>query len=214
MGQKTYLFDFDGTLVDSMPYWSEKMLSILREFNVSYPPDIIKTIATLGDEKTAIYFREKLGVPLTVSEMIRRMDDYAMEKYRTVVPVKEGVTEYLVRLKGEGYSLNVLTASPHRMVDMCLRRLGLYELFDNVWSTDDFGLTKKETALFDRAAERLGRKNGDVVFFDDNYLAISTAARAGMYTVAVYDPSAEDFTEDLRKTADRYVESFVAMEPI
>ena len=212
--EKTYLFDFDGTLVDSMPYWSEKMLNILREFSIPYPDDIIKTIAPLGDEGTAIYFRDVMGVPLTVSEMIARMDAYALDKYENAVEMKDGVMEYLYTLKREGCSLNILTASPHRMVDVCLRRLGIYSLFDNVWSTEDFGMTKGETEIFRVAAARLGRDVSDVAFFDDNYYAISTAARAGMYTVAVYDLSTEDFTEELKKTADRYIESFVSMEPV
>ena len=40
----TYLFDFDGTLVDSMPNWAKQMLSILDDYNVDYPDDIIKTV--------------------------------------------------------------------------------------------------------------------------------------------------------------------------
>ena len=46
--KKYYIFDFDGTLVDSMPYWAEKMLSILDKAQVNYPDDIITTIATLS----------------------------------------------------------------------------------------------------------------------------------------------------------------------
>ena len=212
MEQKVYLFDFDGTLVDSMPYWAEKMLNILREFGISYPDDIVKTIAPLGDEGTAIYFRDVMGVPLTIPEMIRRMDDYALDKYKNAVEAKEGVLDYLARLKNEGCSLNILTASPHRMVDVCLERLGIYGMFDNIWSTEDYGMTKGQVEIFTAAAARLGRAASDVAFFDDNYYAISTAAKAGMYTVAVYDLSTVDFTEELKRTADRYIESFVSMD--
>ena len=43
MGERmTLLFDFDGTLVDSMPTYSNMMLRILGEYNVKYPDDIIK----------------------------------------------------------------------------------------------------------------------------------------------------------------------------
>ena len=40
----TYLFDFDGTLVDSMPRWIRKMLRILDEYGIAYGEDIIRTI--------------------------------------------------------------------------------------------------------------------------------------------------------------------------
>ena len=48
-----YIFDFDGTLVDSMPSWAEKVLNILRECGVDYPADVIHTVTPLGERGTA-----------------------------------------------------------------------------------------------------------------------------------------------------------------
>jgi len=45
---KTYLFDFDGTLVDSMPTYVSAMLRILDENQISYDKDIVKIITPLG----------------------------------------------------------------------------------------------------------------------------------------------------------------------
>ena len=53
---KTYLFDFDGTLVDSMPTYVSSMLRILDENNVQYKSDIVKIITPLGIPGTAEYF--------------------------------------------------------------------------------------------------------------------------------------------------------------
>ena len=62
MKYTTYLFDFDGTLVDSMPSYVSVMLRILDEANVSYQSDIIKIITPLGYLGTARYFVEQLGL--------------------------------------------------------------------------------------------------------------------------------------------------------
>ena len=203
----TYIFDFDGTLVDSMPSWAEKVLNILRECGVAYPSDIINTVTPLGDRGTAEYFRDALGVPLSLEEMFARMDAFALPKYRDEIGIKDGVREYLARLKAAGCTLHVLTASPHKMVDPCLRRLGIFDWFDNVWSTDDFGMVKSDTAIYRAAAERIGVDVSDAVFFDDNLTAIRTARAAGMYTVGVYDASSDALAEQIRGAADRYVYS-------
>ena len=58
---KTYLFDFDGTLVDSMPTFASVMLRILKESNIAFESDIIKIITPLGYKGTAKYFK-KLGL--------------------------------------------------------------------------------------------------------------------------------------------------------
>ncbi|MBQ4087635.1 MAG: HAD family phosphatase [Clostridia bacterium] len=203
----TYLFDFDGTLVDSMQQWSEKMLRILRDSGVSYPDDIIKIITPLGDNGTAEYFI-RLGVPMTKQEMFDLMDYYAIKEYTYNIPAKPYVSETLHALKKAGHSLNVLTASPHKMLDVCLKRLELYDLFDNVWSCDDFGTTKSNPEIYIRAAEKMGCKVSECIFLDDNYGAVKTAKEAGMQTVAVYDDTSRDMEQEMRALADRYIFDF------
>jgi len=206
--KKIYIFDFDGTLVDSMPFWAEKMLNILKSANVSYPDDIITTIATMGDAGSAKYFREVLGVKYTEKEMFDMMDKYGIPKYRDEIMLKDGVKEALLALKADGNSLNVLTASPHKMLDPCLKRNGIYELFDNVWSTDDFGLAKTNVEIYRLAVSKTGGKVSDALFFDDNLGALKTAKKAGLYTVGVFDETGKPFMEDIIKTADKFIYSF------
>ncbi len=210
--KKAYIFDFDGTLVDSMPYWSEKMLNILRVTNTPIPDDIIKIITPLGDKGTAKYFKEVLSVPLSYEEMFALMDEYALPKYRDVVPLKDGVRDYLTKCKAQGISLNVLTASPHKMLDPCLKRLGVYDLFDNVFSCDDFNMTKSNPEIYLKTCERIGVNVANSVFFDDNLLACKTGKEAGLQVVGVYDKTGEDFETELKACTDGYVETFANYE--
>lgn len=212
MVMKAYIFDFDGTLVDSMPTWSLKMIRILEHYGVSYPKDVIRRITPLGDIGTAKYFREELGVPATEEELFAQMDAFALPKYRDEIPIKAGVENYLRGLKAQGASLHVLTASPHKMADPCLKRLGIFDLFENVWSSDDFGMTKSQPEIYKEAARRIGVTVEEAVFFDDNIGALQTAKAAGMYTVGVYDASGEDFMRQMKETADLYINSFEEME--
>ena len=148
----TYIFDFDGTLVDSMPYWAQKVLNILDDCGVRYPSDIIKIVTPLGDRGTAEYMRDTLGVPLPLEEIFRQMDAFALVKYRDVIEIKEGVREYLARLRAAGCTLHVLTASPHEMLDPCLKRIGIFDWFDHVWSCEDFGTSKSDPEIYKMAA--------------------------------------------------------------
>ncbi len=202
------IFDFDGTLVDSMPSWSEKMLNILRASGVDYPDDIIRIITPLGDGGSADYFRDVLGVKMSREEMFARMDAYALPCYRDKIPAKAGVEAYLRRLHAEGVKLCILTASPHKMLDPCLARLGLTPLFTQICSSDDFGMPKSDPAIYLALLDRLGVSAADAVFFDDNLCAIETAAKAGLCTVGVYDPTGESFADELRAAADHYLHSF------
>ena len=204
---KYYLFDFDGTLVDSMPSFISVMLRILDENGIEYGEDIIKTITPLGYAGTARYYIE-LGVPMTEGELIGKMNEYALDDYAYRIPAKNNVIETLKELKSRGASLNVLTASPHSMLDPCLKRLGIFGLFDNVWSCDDFGTTKADPEIYRAAASKIGTEVGDVLFLDDNFNADRTAKSAGMRVCGVFDRSSAEYEESIREISDYYIRDF------
>ncbi len=207
MINKTYLFDFDGTLVDSMPTFTAVMLKILNENNIKYDENIVKIITPLGYKGTAEYF-VKLGLNDTVDGLVTKMKAYAQVEYANNIPLKNGVKETLIALKEKGESLNVLTASPHEALDCCLKRLEVYDLFTNVWSCDDFNTTKANPEIYVMAAKRLGLKVSDVIFVDDNVNAVKTAMQAGMIGYGIYDYSSKDYVEEFKQIADKYLDNF------
>lgn len=205
---KYYLFDFDGTLVDSMPTFTALMLRILDEHNVEYDESIIKTITPLGYVGTARYFINEMGIDESEDVLISLMYKYATYAYKNDVPAKEYVIEALMALKESGASLNVLTASPHEMLDPCLERLGIYDVFDNVWSCEDFNTTKADPDIYIRAARLMGCETKDVIFLDDNLGADKTAKAAGIKVYGVYDDSSADCIEEMKSLVDKYIYNF------
>ena len=205
---KAYLFDFDGTLVDSMPTFVSAMLRILDENGISYGSDIIKIITPLGLNGTAEYYIDQMGIKLSKEQLMGIMKDYMMDAYFHTIPAKMNVPEVLRELKNRGASLNVLTASPHITLDACLKRLGLWELFDNVWSCDDFNTTKADPQIYVCAAEKMNTTADKVLFLDDNLNADLTAKAAGMQVCGVYDESSEDYVEQIKTVNDYYIYDF------
>jgi HAD superfamily hydrolase (TIGR01509 family) len=203
-----YLFDFDGTLVDSMPTYVSAVLRLLDENKITYGSDIVKIITPLGFIGTARYFRDELGLDMSVEGAVAAMHANAIRGYTYDVPAKANVIDTLYALSRRGDSLNILTASPHATLDVCLKRLGIFELFDNVWSCEDFGTTKADPDIYKMAAERIGASVCDVVFLDDNYNADLTAKRAGMKVIGVYDESSAEYEQQIRSITDAYISDF------
>ena len=210
---KTYLFDFDGTLVDSMPTYGALMIRILNEAGIEYPDNIIKIITPLGFIGTAEYFIE-MGMKGERDEIVAKMRAYATDAYTNDVPAKDFVIETVKALKARGDSLNVLTASPHTSLDPCLKRLGIFDLFDNVWSCEDFGTTKADPAIYEMAAEKLGKSVRDVYFLDDNLNACTTSMSAKMKTIGVYDNSSAEYTDEIKAVCDAYINDFSELADI
>lgn len=207
----SYLFDFDGTLVDSMPTFVSAMLRILDENQIPYEESIIKTITPLGLKGTAHYYIEELGLPMSMEQLIGVMKKYMLDAYFYTIPAKDNVLSVLQELKRRGASLNVLTASPHITLDACLKRLGMWELFDHIWSCDDFATTKADPQIYVRAAKEMGVPVEQVVFLDDNLNADLTAKAAGMQVCGVYDDSSKEYVQQMIAATDYYIYDFMEL---
>lgn len=183
------------------------MLRILDENSIKYEDDIIKIITPLGYSGTAQYFKE-LGISSSKEELLKLMNEYAYNEYAYNIQAKTNVIPVLEELKNRGADLNILTASPHKVLDVCLKRIGIYDLFTNVWSCDDFSTTKADPSIYVRAAEKLGKPVENVLFLDDNYNADKTAKLAGMKVCGVFDDSSADYVQEIKAVADHYIYDF------
>ena len=65
----TFLFDFDGTLVDSMPTYTQMFYTLLDNNNVKYDKDIIKAITPLGFKGSVQYLLDHTDIKLTAEEI-------------------------------------------------------------------------------------------------------------------------------------------------
>ena len=151
-----YIFDLDGTLVDSMPYFTRGLLGLLDEAGIPYGEEMAGIITPLGYTKSAIYFRERLGLTDSVETLVKRMQDRLVKDYANNIRLKPGVYRYLHRLHEAGERLFVLTASPHCATDVCLQSNGVLDWFAQVWSVEDFSLDKPDTRLLFEVARQIG----------------------------------------------------------
>ena len=145
---------------------------------------------------------------MSMEQLIGVMKKYMLDAYFYTIPAKDNVLSVLQELKRRGASLNVLTASPHITLDACLKRLGMWELFDHIWSCDDFATTKADPQIYVRAAKEMGVPVEQVVFLDDNLNADLTAKAAGMQVCGVYDDSSKEYVQQMIAATDYYIYDF------
>ncbi len=203
--KETYIFDFDGTLVDSMTPAVNVLLGYLDERGIKYPDDIVKTIIPLGYRGLTDYYVAEFGLKESAKEVYETIVARLKGVYANEVMPKANVEETLIALKARGASLSILTASPHDFLDPCVKRLGWEKYFDNLWSSDDFNLRKAEPLIFIKAAEKLGAAPQNCFMLDDNVQALSSAKEAGLKTIAVYDSFSKEYEKEMRGFANKYV---------
>lgn len=205
---KVYIFDVDGTLIDSMGEWGRALPQFLKERGISYPSDIVKRVIALGLPGVAKYYKENFPVKESEEEILSYLVCSFQEKYAHEIEAKAEVLETLKTLKSRGVRLCALTAGMHVLFDECLRRLGISDLLEYCWSSDDFPTTKADPAIYQMAAQRLGVAPSECVMVDDSLAALAPAKAAGLKTIGVYDDFSKENEAEMRKLADRYIYSF------
>ena len=203
--RKIYIFDLDGTLVDSMPTGVGIVLGFLDEKGIPYPDDIVTRLTPLGYKGSAKYIADHLTGGYQVEQIYEYFKAETLRAYGETIPLKFHVKETLEKLKAQGCRLNVLTASPQFLTDICMKRLGIYDLFENVWSIDAFGLTKADEEIYLETARRLGVTPQECIMADDNLNVLKTAKKVGMGTVGVYDEVSACYEKEMREIVDQYV---------
>lgn len=205
---KAVVFDLDDTLVDSWSRFDGGMLPVLDAEGIAYDrEEMIAKMHPQGVPPTAALFCE-MGVPGTVEEVTRRLEEGMHREYAHRIFLMPGAREYLHRLREEGVRLFVLTASPHSITDPCLRNNGVLDWFEQVWTVEDYGVGKSNPLLFKRVVEDIGLPAEEILYYDDNPVAIVNAAASGMQVCGVLCPHTPKNAEKIREMEGRYIASF------
>ncbi len=206
--KEVYIFDFDGTLVDSMSKAVKVVLGYLTKHGVSYPDDIIRTLIPLGFTGIAKYYHEHFGIPQCPERILSDFQEELAHIYATEMEAKSGAEKTLKTLKERGARLFILTGSPHVFLDKCLYRLDLAQYFEACWTTEDLGLSKGDARIYGETAKRIGVPIADCVMVDDGVKALKKAHEAGMQTVGFYDSYSAENENEMCSFADKYIYNF------
>ena len=201
------IFDVDGTLLDSMGIWTSLGSRYLRSLGYDPPPDLDERLRLMSLPQGVRTCRRICAMRESEEEILCGIRGVIDGFYRNEAPLKPGVKEFLLSLAGRGVPLAVATASDPALVRAAFRRLGILSLFRGILACSDLDVGKDSPLLFEKALDLLGTSRHKTYVFEDSFLALLTAKKAGFPTAAVYDPHEEDQAR-LSAAADCYIRDF------
>lgn len=202
---KGAIFDFDGTLVDSMAVWDTIGADYLRSLGIrpKEPPD--RAFQTFSLAEAAEYYRANYGIAHSVGEIIGGVNERIKESYRTKVALKKGVAGYLAYLHSRGVTMCIATLSDKELVKDTVLCLGISDFFSEIFACSE--TNKTEPDIYRRALSYLGTKKAETYVFEDAFYAAETAKKDGFPVVGIND-AFEPNQEELKRIADVYVQDF------
>ena len=202
------IFDLDGTLLDSMFIWDTLGADYLLSLGKTPKPGLTEQLRPMSLDQVARLFVEEYGVTQCIEEIKAGVNRMVEQYYFEVVQPKPGVPEFLAWVKQQKVKTCVVTASERYVVEAALKRTGLFPYIDRIFTCEEFGKAKNEPDIFLHAREYLGTALENTYVFEDIYLAIQTAKRAGFGVVAVYDPTSANHRKEIAEIADCYIRTF------
>ena len=206
--KKAMLFDLDGTLVDSMWMWKAIDIEFLGEYGYECPDDVQRAIEGMSFSETAVYFKERFDLPLSLDEIKAVWTRMSIDKYRHEVLLKPGVLEFLKYCKENGIRTGIGTSNGSEIVDAVLTSLKVKEYFDAVVTACEVAHGKPEPDIYLEVAKRLGVQPEDCLVFEDIPAGIMAGKAAGMPVIAVEDDFSADLMDEKRELADAVISDY------
>lgn len=212
-GKKAFLFDLDGTLVDSMWMWGAIDVEYLGKFGLTCPPDLQKAIEGMSFSETAAYFKKRFALEASLEEIKADWVSMSIEKYRSQVPPKPGTEAFLSWAAKQNIKMAVCTSNGREMVDAVLSSLNLARYFDCIITGCEVAAGKPSPDIYLEAARRMKVSPEECAVFEDVPAGILAGKRAGMEVFAVEDEYSLGMEEEKRALSDFYIRDYRELTP-
>ena len=183
---RAYLFDCDGTIVDSMPLHFIAWSKALGEWNCPFDEELFYAWGGRPVREIIAALNEMHRLKMPVLGVAERKESYYFELLPQLKAVPE-VLEHICEQYGR-IPFAVVSGSNRESVVKSLTTTNLLDKFVTIVASEDYARSKPAPDAFLMAAERLGVAPADCLVFEDTEMGLQAAAAAGMAAVRVPSP--------------------------
>ncbi|TCD54236.1 HAD family phosphatase [Alloscardovia theropitheci] len=203
------MWDMDGTLINSEPYWGESEEALLARAGKEWDPNIAKTLQGASLAFVAEYM-QKAGVPdLSAEEIIEFMVDYVYRKEVERLPWTAGVTDVLTMVRDADIPQYLVTSSPEPMARNLVEQAPEGSLHGYICNETPVP-HKPSPEPYLLAAQKLGVDIKDCLIFEDSVPGLTAAGKSGAAWVSVTGYSSINARE--LGLAHNFIENFDGLE--
>lgn len=180
---RAYLFDCDGTIVDSMPIHYVAWKTTLAEWNCPFAEDLFYAWGGRPVQDILTSLNEMNGLQMPIAEVAKVKEERYLAELVNLQGIPE-VIEHIEAMHGK-IPFAVVSGSRRTSVTRSLSKLNLLDKFETLVCAEDYKNGKPAPDGFLLAAERLGVAPEHCLVFEDTEMGISAATAAGMASVLV-----------------------------
>lgn len=178
------LFDMDGTLVDTEPYWMRAEGELVRRHGGTWTHDDALVLVGSGLWESAKVFQQH-GVDLDADTIVHTLTARVQEQLDSDgVPWRPGAKELLLDIREHGVKTALVTMSVRGMAEQVVSHIP-FEAFDTLVTGDEVDRPKPFPDPYLDAANRLGVSAGECIAIEDSMNGLASAVAAGTVAIGV-----------------------------
>lgn len=174
------LWDMDGTLIDSEPYWMQAEGELVAQHGGTWTDEDGHQLIGAGLYQAAPYFQSK-GVDLSAKEIVEALSAKVLDHLRRETPWRPGVTDLIASLNAHGIPSAIVTMSLRPAATFIADKLGIR----HVVSGSDVSNEKPHPEAYLLGAGLVGAAAEDCVALEDSLNGLASAVASGARTIAV-----------------------------
>jgi HAD superfamily hydrolase (TIGR01509 family) len=178
------LWDMDGTLVDTEPYWIDTEFALAAEYDAPWSQELALQLVGNDLLTSARFIKKHMGIALSPEEIVERLLDGVVARVEEHVPWRPGARELLEQLNQAEVPCALVTMSWTRFVTPILAALPAGS-FAAVVTGDVVTHGKPHPEPYLTAATHLGLEAGDCLAIEDSTTGVRSAEAAGCTVLAV-----------------------------
>jgi HAD superfamily hydrolase (TIGR01509 family) len=181
------IFDLDGVLADSEPWWSEIDAKLLVEHGVTYRGEYHQNVVGVSYRLAVEFYKKAFGLSVPTEEMMRRRGEIATEFFADRVDLFPNVKEVLGKLRQLKLHLAVATSSVSASARPFLDRHQLTGFFEVIVTGEEVKDGKPAPDIYLFAADKLGIRIDACLVVEDALPGVAAAKAANMRVAAIPD---------------------------
>lgn len=213
-GKREYeavVFDMDGVIFDSERLVIECWEVIADKYGVRDVESVCRECLGINKEAAKRKFLEHYGEKFPYDKYKEEMSALYHQRYSGGrLPVKQGVKDLLVFLKGSGKRIALASSTRKLVVTQELADAGLIGYFDEIVCGDMVARSKPEPDIYLKACECLGVIPRNAYGIEDSYNGIRSAAGAGLRPIMV--PDLAEPTKEMEELSEIILSSLVEVK--
>ncbi|MBJ7537921.1 hexitol phosphatase HxpB [Marinomonas transparens] len=190
------IFDMDGLLIDSEPFWKQAERQVFSSLGVKVTPALAELTAAMTTRQvTEFWYEQQPWQNTSLADVEQQVIEQVKYLVETQGDAMAGVHDLLAHLQQSGIKIGLATNSPKTIIPSVFKRLEIGHYFQAYTSADEVAQGKPAPDVYKLTLEKLNANAQQCIAFEDSIGGIKAALAAGMQVIAVPHPDEFDHTK-------------------